>query len=39
MSKIKQYISDVKQKIVELHKLESDCKKRAKALKIPQSGQ
>ncbi len=35
MRKTKEYISDVKNKIVELHKIESGCKKRAKALKIP----
>ncbi len=35
MSKTKEYISVVQQKIVELPKLESGCKKRAKALKIP----
>ncbi len=35
MRKTKEYSSDVKNKIVELHKIESGCKKRAKALKIP----
>ncbi len=35
MRKNKKYISDVQNKIVELHKIESSCKKRAKALKIP----
>ncbi len=34
MRKTKEYISDVQQKIIELHKLESDFKKRARA-KIP----
>ncbi len=34
MSKTKEYISDVKNKIVELHKIESGCKKRVKTLKI-----
>ncbi len=33
--KNKEYSSDVQNKIVELHKKESGCKKRAKALKIP----
>ncbi len=33
--KNKKYISDVKNKIVELHKIESGCKKRVKTLKIP----
>ncbi len=31
----KEYISDVQQKITELHKLERGFKKRAKAVKIP----
>ncbi len=35
MRKTKEYISDVQQKIIELHKLESGFKKRARALKIP----
>ncbi len=35
MRKTKEYSSDVQNKIVELHKIESGCKKRAKALKIP----
>ncbi len=35
MRKTKKYISDVKNKIVELHKIESGCKKRVKTLKIP----
>ncbi len=35
MSKIKGYISDVQQKIAELHKLQSSCKIKAKALTIP----
>ncbi len=35
MSKIKSNISDVQQEIVELHKLERGCKKRAKAMNIP----
>ncbi len=35
MKKTKKYISDVKNKIVELHKIESGCKKRVKTLKIP----
>jgi len=35
MSKTKEHRSDVQQKIVELHKIESGCKKIAKALKIP----
>jgi len=36
MSKTKEYSSDVQQKIVELHKIESGCKKKiAKAFKIP----
>ncbi len=35
MRKTKEYISDVQQKIVELHKLESGFKKRARAVKIP----
>ncbi len=35
MRKNKKYISDVKNKIVEHPKIESGCKKRAKALKIP----
>ncbi len=34
-SKIKEYSSDVKNKIVEHHKIESVCKKKVKALKIP----
>ncbi len=35
MRKTKKYIYDVKNKIVELHKIESGCKKRVKTLKIP----
>ncbi len=35
MRKNKEYISDVQQKIIELHKLESGFKKRARAVKIP----
>ncbi len=35
MRKNKKYISDVKNKIVEHHKIESGCKKRVKILKIP----
>jgi len=35
MIKTKEYSSDVQQKIVELHKIESGCKKITKALKIP----
>jgi len=35
MSKTKEYSSDVQQKIVELHKIESGCKKIAKELKFP----
>ncbi len=35
MRKTKEYISDVQQKIIELHKLESGFKKRARAVKIP----
>ncbi len=35
MRKTKKYISDVKNKIVEHHKIESGCKKRVKTLKIP----
>ncbi len=35
MRKNKKYISDVKNKIVEHHKIESGCKKRVKTLKIP----
>jgi len=35
MSKTKEYSSDMQQKIVELHKIESGCKKIAKELKIP----
>ncbi len=35
MRKTKEYSSDVQNKIVELHKIESGCKKRDKALKIP----
>ncbi len=35
MRKTKKYISDVKNKIVELHKIESGFKKRVKTLKIP----
>jgi len=35
MSKTKEYSSDVQQNIVELHKIESGCKEKAKALKIP----
>jgi len=34
MSKTKEYSSDVQQKIVDHHKIESGCKKRAKELKI-----
>jgi len=34
MSKTKEYSSDVQQKIVELRKIESGCKKIAKELKI-----
>jgi len=34
MSKTKEYSSDVHQKIVEHHKIESGCKKIAKDLKI-----
>ncbi len=34
MRKTKEYISDVQQKIIELHKLESGFKKRARAVKI-----
>ncbi len=34
MRKNKKYISDVKNKIVEHHKIESGCKKRVKTLKI-----
>ncbi len=34
MRKNKKYISDVKNKIVEHHKIESGCKKRVKILKI-----
>jgi len=34
MSKTKEDSSEVQQKIVELHKIESGCKKIAKALKI-----
>ncbi len=33
--KTKEYISDVQQKIIELHKLESGFKKRAREVKIP----
>ncbi len=33
--KKQKYISDVKNKIVEHHKIESGCKKRDKTLKIP----
>ncbi len=33
MRKTKEYISDVQQKIIELHKLESDFKKKARAVK------
>ncbi len=35
MRKTKEYSSDVQDKIVEHHKIESGCKKRVKALKIP----
>jgi len=35
MSKTKNYSSDVQQKIIELHKIGSGCKKIAKELKIP----
>jgi len=35
MSKTKEYSSDVQQKIVDHHKIESGCKKTAKELKIP----
>ncbi len=35
MRKTKEYISDVQQKIIELHKLESGFKRRARAVKIP----
>ncbi len=35
MRKTKEYISDVQQKIIKLHKLESGFKKRARAVKIP----
>ncbi len=35
MRKTKEYISDVQQKIIELHKLESVFKKRARAVKVP----
>jgi len=35
MRKTKEYSSDVQQKIVELHRIESGYKKTAKALKIP----
>ncbi len=35
MRKTKEYISDVQKKIIELHKLESGFKKRARAVKIP----
>ncbi len=35
MRKNKEYISDVKNKIVEHHKIESGCKKKVKTLKIP----
>ncbi len=35
MRKNKEYISDVQNKIVEHHVIESGCKKRVKALKIP----
>ncbi len=34
MRKTKDYISNVQQKIIEHHKLESDFKKRARAVKI-----
>ncbi len=37
MGKTKEYISDVQQKIIEFHKLESGFKKRAKAENIPMS--
>ncbi len=39
MRKNKKYISDVKNKIVEHHKIESGCKKRVKTLKISIQGQ
>ncbi len=35
MRETKEYISDVQQNIIELHKLESGFKKRARAVKIP----
>ncbi len=35
MRKTKEYISDVQQKIIEVHKIESGCEKRARAVKIP----
>ncbi len=35
MRKTKEYISDVQQNIIELHKLESGFKRRARAVKIP----
>ncbi len=35
MRKTKEYISDVQQKIIELHKLESGFKERARVVKIP----
>ncbi len=35
MRKNKEYIYDVQQKIIELHKSESGFKKRARAVKIP----
>ncbi len=35
MRKTKEYISDVQQKIIEPHKLESGFKKRSRAVKIP----
>ncbi len=35
MRKNKEYVSDVQQKIIALHQLESGFKKRARAVKIP----
>ncbi len=35
MRKTKEYISDVQPKIIDLHKLESGFKKRARAVKFP----
>ncbi len=35
MRKTKEYISDVQQKIIKVHKIESGCKKRARAVKNP----